>query len=130
MQNSSTGNDREFLGITQNECSFQGKVVGKPVVQGDNYAFVMLKTSVSEMSANGQWSDTVMQIPFITMDTQKVGVISKYVDDGRELLIHSYYKPWMQDGVAQHAFIIKKLTLGRKKWEPKSNAMATPPLPQ
>jgi hypothetical protein len=123
-------NDREFLGITQNECAFQGKVVGDPVIANDNYAFLQLKTSVSEVGANGQWTDTIIQIPLITMDPKKVAVIQKYVQDGRELLISAFYKPWVTEGQPQHAFSIKKMTLGRKKWIPREDqAPGAPALP-
>ena len=128
MDNSGSNNDREFLGITQNECTFQGKVVGDPVIQNDNYAFMHLKTSVSEVAANGQYNDVIIQIPILTMDPKKVEVIKKYVQDGRELLLYAYYKPWVVNGQPQHAFVIKKMTLGRKKWMPKEES-ATPSLP-
>jgi hypothetical protein len=125
-------NQREFLGITQNECKFQGKVVGDPVIHGDNYAFMQIKTSISEVGVSGQWTDTIIQIPVLTMDPKKVAVIQKYVQDGRELLLDCFYKPWVQEGVAQHAFMIKKMTLGRKKWIPKeeyNQGTPTPSLP-
>ena len=129
---SGASNDREFLGITQNECTFQGKVIGDPVISGDTYAFLQLKVAVSEIGANGQWTDTTIQIPIITMDARKVAVIQKYVQDGRELLLDTFYKSWVQDGAPQHAFMIKKMTLGRKKWIPKeeyNQGAPTPGLP-
>ena len=129
MDNTQSSNDREFLGITQNECTFQGKVVGDPVIQNDNYAFLQLKTTVSEVGANGQWTDTVVQIPIVTMDPKKVSVIQKYVQDGRDLLLLTFYKPWVTNGAPQHAFMIKKMTLGRKKWVPKDQVAGAPPLP-
>lgn len=128
MDNQSN-NDREFLGITQNECVFQGKVVGDPVIQNDDYAFMQIKTSISEMGANGQYVDTVIQIPVVTMDPKKVAVIQKYVKDGRALLLHTFYKPWTANGQPQHAFIIKKMTLGTKKWIPRDQAPGAPALP-
>ena len=129
MDSSYSNNDREFLGVTQNECTFQGKVVGDPIIQNDNYAFMHVKTSVSEVGANGQWNDVIIQIPVMTMDPKKVEVIRKYVQDGRELLLYTYYKPWVNNGQPQHAFMIKKLQLGRKKWVPDNQSSDTPPLP-
>ena len=128
MENQSgAGNTREFMGITQNECTFQGKVAGDPVIQSDNYAFMQLKTQVSEPDPNGQWVDVPIMVPVFTTDTKKVDVIRKYVQDGRTLLLTTYYKPWVAaDGQAQHAFVIKRLTLGAKKYEPKPQ---TPGLP-
>lgn len=122
-------NQREFLGLTQNECMFIGKVVGDPVIQGDNYAFLQLKTSVAELGANGQWNDVIVQIPCITMDPKKVKVINDYVKDGRQLLLRTYYKPWVAEGQQQHAFMIIKLSLGSKKWDPNASQTATPGLP-
>jgi hypothetical protein len=127
---SNANNNREFLGLTQNECSFIGKVVGDPVIQNDNYAFLNLKTSISEIGANGQWTDVIVEIPCITMDPKKVAVIQKYVLDGRQLMLRTYYKPWVAEGQPQHAFMIIKLSLGSKKWDPNANAAAaTPGLP-
>jgi len=123
-----SNNQREFLGITQNECTIQGKVISDPVIQNDNYAFMQIKTSISEIGANGQWVDTIVEIPVITMDPKKVDVIQKYVKEGRVLLLNTFYKSWVNNGQPQHAFIIKKLTLGSKKWEP-DQTTTTPSLP-
>jgi len=109
-------NNKEFLGLTQNECTIQGKVVGEPVVMGENYAFMNIRTSISEISDNGQWTDVVIDVPVVTADVKKVATIVKYVHDGRELLINAYYKPWVVDNQPAHAFFIKKMSLGRKKW--------------
>lgn len=130
MNNQNSGNTREFLGITQNDCKFQGKVVGDPIIQNDNYAFMKIKTSMYELGDNGQWADIILEIPVLTTDPKKVAVIQKYVQDGRELLIESFYKPWSNQGTPQHAFIIKKMSLGRKKYVPKDESFSqTPGLP-
>ena len=129
MDNQNSSNNREFLGITQNECTFQGKVVGDPVIQSDNYAFMQLKTTIAEMGINGQWNDIPVQIPVMTTDPKKVAVIQKYVKDGRALLLRTYYKPWVAEGQPQHAFMIIKLSLGSKKWEPQAQGVPTPQLP-
>lgn len=129
MDNQNSGNDREFLGLTQNECIFQGKVVGDPIIQSDNYAFLKLKTSVGEMGANGQWNDVVIEIPIMTTDPKKVAVIQKYVLDGRQLLLRTYYKPWVADGQPQHVFMLIKLSLGSKKWVPQDQGVPAPSLP-
>ena len=122
-------NQREFLGITQNECTIQGKVMGDPVIHGDNYAFMQIKTSISEIGANGQWVDTIINVPVMTMDPKKVDVIQKYVKDGRILLLYTFYKSWVNQGAQQHAFMIKKMVLGAKKWEPDQQGTSTPALP-
>ena len=111
-------NNKEFLGLTQNECTIQGKVIGEPVINGESYAFMNIRTSISEISNNGQWIDVVIDVPVVTTDVKKVATIVKYVHDGRELLINAYYKPWIVDNVPAHAFFIKRMSLGRKKWVP------------
>lgn len=130
MNNQNSSNDREFLGLTQNECTFQGKVVGDPIIQNDNYAFLQLKVNIAEMGNNGQWNDVPVQIPVMTTDPKKVAVIQKYVKDGRVLLLRTYYKPWVAEGQPQHVFMIIKLSLGAKKWEPQGQGgTQTPSLP-
>lgn len=122
-------NDRKFLGITQNECTIQGKVVGDPIVQGENSAYLVIRTSVSEIGGNGQWFDNIIDIPVFATDTKKVSVIAQYVKDGRELLLNTYYKTWVDaNGQAGHGFFIKKMTLGRKKWVPQGEQFTAPPL--
>lgn len=123
-------NDRQFLGITQNECTIQGKVVGDPVVQGESSAYLVIRTSVSEIGGNGQWFDNVIDIPVFVADAKKVAVIVQYVKDGRTLLLNTYYKSWTDGGQVHHGFFVKKMTLGAKKWVPQDNSQqfATPPL--
>jgi hypothetical protein len=129
MQNSNNAsNDREFLGLTQNECTFQGKVVGDPIITGDNYAFMQLKVGITEQDPNGQWVESATMIPIMTTDPSKVATIANYIKDGRTLLIHSYYKPWVNQGTPQHAFMIKKIDFGPKKYNPNA-AAETPSLP-
>ena len=120
--------DRKFFGITQNECTIQGKVVGKPTVQGENFAFMWIEVANADLDANGQWVETPQNIPVMTQDPKKVATIAQYIDDGRELLLYTYYKSWKdQNGATQHALTIKKMVLGRKKWVPQDDA--TPALP-
>lgn len=129
MQNNNSSNDREFLGITQNECTLQGKVMGDPTIYSDSYAFLTLRTTISEQGPNGQWTDVPQDVPIITMDPGKVAAIQQYVQDGRRLLIYAYYKAWMNEGQPQHAFVMKKMLFGRKKYEPKGQEFAAPSLP-
>lgn len=128
MQNTTgSSNDQEFLGITQNDCTFQGMVIGDPVIQGDNYAYFILRTSIREQDPNGQWVDTPSDIPMMTTDVGKVGTISSYIKDGRKLLLYAYYKPWMNAGTPQHAFMIRQIKFGPKKRE--FNSGQAPGLP-
>jgi hypothetical protein len=118
--------DRKFFGITQNECTIQGKVLGEPTVNGENFAFMWIEVANAEQDANGQWVETAQRVPVMTQDPKKVATIAQYVNDGRELLLNTFYKSWEQGGATQHAFAIKKMTLGRKKYIPQDT---TPNLP-
>ncbi len=124
-----TDNDRQFLGITQNECTIQGKVIGDPIIQSESSAYLVIRTSVSEIGDNGQWFDNIIDIPVFATDAKKVSVIARYVKDGRELLLNTYYKSWTaENGQLQHGFFMKKMTLGRKKWVPQGEQFTAPPL--
>jgi hypothetical protein len=111
-------NQREWIGITLNECAFQGIVTGDPtIVDGANgkCAFMNLRTIVGELAANGQWVDTTVMVPLVVMDGRKVEVIEKYVKDRRQLYVNAYYKAW-KDGQGQpkHGLVVTKMKLGSK----------------
>lgn len=119
--------NKKYFGITQNECTIQGKVVGKPQVSGEQFAFMWVEVVNTDLDANGQWVETAQNVPVMTQDSKKVDTISKYVDDGRELLLNTYYKSWQAgNGTPQHAFVIKKMTLGRKKYVPQDGGPDLP----
>jgi hypothetical protein len=113
------GNVKEFIGITQNEAKFQGKVIGDPVIYGENCAVMTIRTVVSEPTQGGSWADVQIDVPVMATDPKKVVTVREYVKDGREILVDAYYNAWVHEGTPQHAFIIKKMVLGRKKYEPK-----------
>ena len=80
--------DKKFYGITQNECTIQGKVVGKPQINGENFAFMWVEAVNTDQDANGQWIESAQNIPVMTQDPKKVATIAQYIDDGRELCIY------------------------------------------
>lgn len=124
---------REWIGITLNECFFQGIVTGEPqVVDGQNgkCAFINLRTIVGELAANGQWIDTSVIIPLVVMDGRKVDVIRKYVNDKRQLYVNTYYKAWDDaQGNKQHGLVVTRLKLGSKGRPQEQNANA-PAMPE
>ena len=107
----------EFIGISNNECMFQGKVMEKPQIVEGQYAYLMLRTVESELGPNGQWVETPMDIPILTQDPNKISTIEKHVPAGRQIQVWGYYKAWENNGVKEHAFIIKRLKLGYKPRE-------------
>ena len=119
---------KEWLGITQNEMTIQGKVIADPQIvgqQGSQWALFKVRTSIREPGANGQWTDTVIDIPVMCNDQQKVDAMQKYVQAGRELLIRAYYKAWTdQQNVEHHGFMMKTFELGSKPYVPKDKDTA------
>ena len=111
----------EFIGISNNECMFQGKVVGDPVIVEGQYAFLNLRTVESELGPNGQWVETPVDVPILTQDSNKITTISNHVPNGRQIQVWGYYKTWVNGDKKEHAFIIKRLKLGYK---PRAEAAA------
>lgn len=123
-----------FVGITLNECIFQGRVVDEPqfVPNGDNeYVFVNIATYVREPDANGQWVDNEIIIPLLIMEASKVKVIKDYVEVGRQIKVNAHYKNWDNNGQEGHALIVNKIQLGDKPYnkENTNTAKAGPNLP-
>ena len=123
---------KEWIGITVNECLFQGIVTGDPqIVDGQNgkCAFINLKTIVSELAANGQWIDTTVLVPIVVMDQRKVDTVQKWVKDRRQLFVRTYYKAWKDDdGATRHGLMLTQMKLG-SKGKPKEENTNVPSLP-
>lgn len=110
---------REWIGITLNECAFQGIVTGDPKIvdtqNGSKCAFLNLKTIVGELGSNGQWADTPIMVPLIAMDSRKAETIERWVKDKRQLFVRTYYKAWKDgNGQDKHGLVITKMKLGSK----------------
>ncbi len=119
---------KEFLGITENRCDFQGRVVEDPQlfdVENGKGALLKLKTVVPEVGANGQWVDKIHIIPVYVMDpTKTTKVIIPYVKAGKELKIGAYCKVWDDGSLGLVATFIK---LGHGPYKSKESEAA--PLP-
>ena len=108
---------KEFTGITENRCDFQGKVIEEPVffpVTDGEGSFFKIRTIVPEFQANGQRTDVSIDVPITNMDPKRTtNVIKKYVTVGKEVKIGAYYKPWTDDsGNMQHSLIMTFIKLG------------------
>lgn len=119
MVNQVNKQQKDLHGITQNTCFFQGKVIGNPTVVSDNYAYMFVRTVVQEQGLNGAWAEKIVDVPIITTDPNKVNVLRKYIEDGREVLVEAYYTSWNTQKSREHGFMIKRLLLGRKKFVPR-----------
>ena len=124
-----------FRGITINESTFLGKVVGDPTFfpSGGEEDYVMLNiaTYVREPDANGQFIENEIEIPLLVMEPSKVNVIRNYVQEGRQIKVDTYYKSWVNDDVPGHAHVVLRITLGDKPYVPKEEVAenAGPNLP-
>jgi hypothetical protein len=110
--------------LSINEARFLGRVTEDPQIVGsepDEVAWVKLRTSVRELSANGQWIDSVQIVPLIVLGQQKVDVVKQYVKAGRELSVKCYYKAWENEGQSFHGLVVTLLELGRTLYKPNTD---------
>lgn len=118
-------NDKKWRGIRQNECVFQGEVVGDPTESGD-FVFLNLETKCTQKDKNGQFTELSQVVPLMAEPGGITQVIKKYVQAGRKLLVRCQYKSWISDGATYHAFAIEKMELGDKPYVPKDTDGSVP----
>jgi hypothetical protein len=120
---------KEFIDIEDNECTFQGKVLADPQFSGD-YAFLTLRCTTGELGANGQWTDTPMEVPLMTSIQGHVRTLQNHVQAGRRLKANCYYKAWTDGQDAHHhAFVIKSMKLGGKPYDGPKGGGSKPSVP-
>jgi hypothetical protein len=113
-----------WRGIQINSTDFQGEIIADPVFNG-NYAFLTLRTVVLNRDPNGQTTELDQEIPLMVEPDGPLNVVKNLIKAGRKLHASGYYKSWVANGTTQHAFVIRKFSLGDKPYEGPS----TPPLP-
>lgn len=118
---------KEFRGIEDNDCRFEGKVIEDPVPSGD-FMFMKLRTTYLSKDANGQFVDKDVVVPLMVEPGGPVNVVQNHVKAGRHLLVKCHYMTYEANGAPQHMFVVKQLKLGHRPYEgpPQGN---TPPLP-
>jgi len=125
--------ERLNLGLTDNNARFLGRVKGDPtIVPAGNdreIAFINLAVVNLEMGANGQWTEVEQLVPLMVQDPNKVGVVKKYVKDGKQIMVYTYYKSWEVNGAKNHAHVVTVLKLGSNPFKQNRNAVEAPPLP-
>jgi len=120
------------IGLTDNYGSFTGRVRGEPqfVPSGNGeVVFLNLAVTVLESGANGQWAEVEQLVPLMVQDQNKVSVVKRFVKDGKQLLVKTYYKSWEANGVANHAHVVTILKLGSDPYKPQDGEASLPPLP-
>ncbi|MEA3296169.1 MAG: hypothetical protein U9Q27_03475 [Patescibacteria group bacterium] len=121
---------KEWLGIRQNNCVFQGKVIEDPqVVQSDvgDFIFMTLRTLVINRSPNGQVIESNQDIPLmVEPESSAYRAAKDFVMAGRKLLVSCQYKSWKSQAGIEHKFAINRLQLGSKPYIPQNNTTGLP----
>ena len=124
---------KKWLGIRQNDCTFQGEVVEDPqIVQNEagDFVFMTLRTLVINRSPNGQIVEDQQDIPLMVEPGSSAHRAAKdFVMAGRKLLVSGQYKSWKNQAVLEHKFTINRLQLGSKPYVPQDN-VAAPDFPK
>ena len=124
---------KEWLGIRQNDCSFQGKIVEDPQIVADTngeFIFMTLRTLVINRSPNGQIVEDQQDIPLMVEPGSPAHRAAKeFVMAGRRLLVSCQYKSWTTQTVVEHKFTVSRLQLGSKPYVQQDN-VAAPDFPK
>lgn len=125
---------KEWIGISVNEATFMGKVIGTPSIldngQGGECAFINLRTVIRELGINGQWYDSEIIVPLTVMDQGKVAAVKKFVMAGRQLMVKTYYKTWTDGtGKPAHGLIVTSMSFGSKPYVKENDNAPGPALP-
>ena len=119
---------KEYLGITENRCDFQGPVVEDPSFfdwEGDEGALLKIKTIVPEFADNNQRIENIYIVPIYVLAPAKVRIVKSYVKAGKKIKVGAYCKVW-EDGTIGLVLTYMQLggTLYKQPKEP-----VVPPLP-
>jgi len=118
---------KEYLGIVRNRCEIQGPVADDPTffgVEGGEGAIVRVKTTVSEIDANGQRVDSINIVPIYVLDEAKTRVVKNYIKAGKRISVDGYCKVW-PDGSS--GIVANFIQLG--SGPPRQAEQAAPALP-
>ena len=124
---------KEWLGIRQNDCSFQGKVIEDPQIvanEGGEFIFMTLRTLVINRSQNGQIVEDQQDVPLMVEPGSSAHRAAKeFVMAGRRLLVSCQYKSWESQTGLEHKFAVNRLQLGSKPYIQQDNVV-TPDFPK
>ncbi len=103
----------KMLGLSSNRCSFLGRVVGQPEINGE-WARMYFKTIVPE-NVNGQWVETECIVPLMTNNPKTIKTMQDFIQDERQLLVEGFAKGWQeQNGSFNCGIMITTIKLGSK----------------
>lgn len=117
-----------WRGIQSNFALFQGEIIADPIFNGD-YAFLTLRTVITQRDANGQFVEVDQDIPLMVEPNGPTNVAQNFIRAGRKLQAWCYYKSWKVQNNLQHAFVVRRFDLGDKPYEGPATG-TTPQLPK
>ena len=124
---------KKWLGIRQNDCTFQGEVIEDPqIVQNEagDFIFMILRTLVINRSPNGQIVEDQQDIPLMVEPGSSAHRAAKdFVMAGRKLLVSCQYKSWKSQTGLEYKFAVNRLQLGSKPYMSQDNII-TPDFPK
>lgn len=113
---------KEWVGIRQNTCTFQGKIVEDPQIVPDghdNFIFMTLRTAVLNRSANGQVVEEQQDVPLMVEPGSSAQRVAKdFIMAGRKILARCEYKTWKTQNGQEHKFSVSGIVLGDKPYTP------------
>lgn len=111
---------KEWVGICQNACTFQGRIIEDPQVVPDgqdNFIFMTLRTSVLNRSANGQIVEEQQDVPLMVEPGSPAQRVAKdFIATGRKILARCEYKTWQAQDGPEHKFSVSRIILGDKPY--------------
>lgn len=117
-----TTEQKKWKGIRINKCTFQGTVIN--VTANGGFTYLDLESECLGRDTNGQFTEMDQVIPLIAEPESAASkVISKYVQEGRQLHVDCTYKNWTHEGQTYHGFVIEKIKLGSKPYVPKEGTI-------
>lgn len=121
---------KEWVGICQNDCRFQGKIIGDPQIvagEGGEFIFMTLRTVVLNRPVNGQITEVPQDIPLMIEPNSSAHRVTKdFIKDERKILACGEYKSWKTEAGIEHKFAISRIVLGDKPYSPTDGAPSLP----
>lgn len=120
---------KKWKGIETNFAQFQGEVISDPVFSGE-FAFLTLRTKLTNRDTNGQWTTVPQDIPLMVEPAGPINTVRNHIKAERKLMAWCHYKSWPTDDGLQHQFVVTRFDLGDKPYEGEQKSSdKLPPLP-
>lgn len=110
---------QEFKGLTENECSFIGRVVEVPTKLSNGYLRLVIVTESLVKDANNQFTRIDQNITiFVEPDDRKQKPYLDYCEYWRQVQVKCDFRSWNENGHIGFGFFARTMQLGAKKFDP------------